>query len=350
MNMGLDDEAPNAQAKWESKNASSEQLILKESALKKKVKLLDAQIEKISRSADDPERQSRALYTLTFMGSSLGMKLDINYPMRPRKLRQNMKDELRVEMGFKHPNIEALWWCPIVRDFFHESSMITGHLFPSRSGDRHMREIFGPAELDRDWKDATKGKSELFRLWLKRGIASLVSSCNLKEYKIRVLKPESKEMKEPLSPHNPNPWNSINGRRVDFRTGFRPRARYVYWAYIEAMLNLSYTRKVSGSEHSSHNYTSSVARREVRRPIWASAGSYIYRNQLLGFVEELGHEYDDILANGKEIDDYASDETIANTGVTVAIEHILEKLRSGEFDDDSEDEEESADSDSDEEL
>ena len=47
-------------------------------------------------------------------------------------------------------------------------------------------------------------------------------------------------MNQVISPFDNRQWKSIDGQRVDFegRT-FWPRARYLYWAYVEIMLGLA---------------------------------------------------------------------------------------------------------------
>ena len=43
-----------------------------------------------------------------------------------------------------------------------------------------------------------------------------------------------------------------------------------------------------------------VLRDELGRPYWGTVGKYVKKNQLLGFIEQMGHEYQDLLMGATE--------------------------------------------------
>ena len=131
-------------------------------------------------------------------------------------------------------------------------------------------------------------------------------------------------MKEPISLTNSTLWKDLDGRRLDFKgRTFRPRARYVYWSYIEAMLDECYSR---GAESAN---AADIARQEVGKAYWGSVGSYIKRNALLGSVEEMGHEYEHLLEAAMEADEGETEEPLP-TGLFCANESTLDKNRTPE--------------------
>lgn len=119
-------------------------------------------------------------------------------------------------------------------------------------------------------------------------------------------------MNQSISTNNKALWKSIDGQQMlindpemlrqkradpnfDYEeVTFRPRARYVYWAYIEAMLRRVY--KVKGTKgRNSPEMRNKRARglgaREVGNRYWGSRGSYMKKGFLRGFVEVMGARF-----------------------------------------------------------
>ena len=82
-------------------------------------------------------------------------------------------------------------------------------------------------------------------------------------------------------------WRDLHNRRLAFRSEFRPAARYLYFHYcilvIRAAWQLNQEYKAGG-----------IVMKELGKPVWATPGRYIPENMLAAFVEELGHEYEDL--------------------------------------------------------
>ena len=83
----------------------------------------------------------------------------------------------------------------------------------------------------------------------------------------------------------------LHGRKLIFLTKFRPRARYIWWTFLNAILRASWDMK--DDEHNlQHRETLKATR------YWGTRGRYVKENQLLDFVEEIGHDVKSILDQG----------------------------------------------------
>lgn len=86
------------------------------------------------------------------------------------------------------------------------------------------------------------------------------------------------------------------------------------------MLRQSYARE-------SNMDATDIRHQEVGKKYWGSAGPYMKRNMLLGFVEEMGHEYEHLMEGAMEADDDDGDDGDKPTEVAVMLanESVLEK-------------------------
>ncbi|KAL6716885.1 hypothetical protein ACLMJK_004797 [Lecanora helva] len=366
--MNLDDENEADIKQWESESKDADGIIVKEQALKAKVQQLEKQAKRIQAGSED--KKSAKVWMEFFMSSKLGMNIDIGVG-RSDTLQKQFKEELKTKMGTRHESNPNYWWCPVVSDWFPQAAMKAGHLFPARSGDDGMTAIFGPSELDRLIDQPEKGKSELFRavngIWwsaeaedrFERGEMCLVpdlqdnatpaevqawQNAATKDYKIRVVRPQAKKMLLAISPNDLKLWTSLDNKNLDFKgKDFRPRARYVYWAYLTTMLSLAYSEK--GKDGGLHRQ---VAQAEVGKLYWGSAGSYMRKNMLPAFVENMGHEFGQIVRPHTNVEE-SEDAEASDTGFTHMNEAIIHRERKAKAQDLGEEEDdEDSDHDDDE--
>lgn len=82
-----------------------------------------------------------------------------------------------------------------------------------------------------------------------------------------------------------------------------------------------------------------IARSEVGRKYWGSRGPYVRKNMILGLIEEMGHEYDDLL-EGAMAEEEGVEEGPDKTAMLVANETIIHKSKTQEELDAEEDAEE----------
>jgi len=108
-----------------------------------------------------------------------------------------------------------------------------------------------------------------------------------KEYKIKILDPTSAKMME-LYSASKGTWASLDGKRLEFRSSFRPRSRYLYFHYCCTILRKSW--------HQNDHWN--TLKRELGNRVWATSGRYLSKAQILAFVEEVGHEVGPALLRG----------------------------------------------------
>ncbi|KAL9077249.1 MAG: hypothetical protein Q9161_000515 [Pseudevernia consocians] len=308
-------------------------LMLQEESLRLDRKLFKAQAERMG--SKEPEFNLRRSFTQLFVGAETGLGIKNSRGQRDNSLQSAFRSELILKTGSEHPVMDDQLWCPILRNYLPDISVIAGHLFPCKCGEATMQAIFGRSD---------SGHSELFRaengiLWSQQAEDRFEAghfvvvpdvpdqsteqqldtweASDPKEYKIRVLNPTDTSMKKTIWGRDIT-WAALDNERLQFKTSFRPRARFLYFAYCTAMLRRSF-----GGKHLE------VSRGELRKRFWGTPGRYMFEGMLLGFVEEMGHDYQHLLDGAIKEDEAVVDAT----GVVVANQCIQDKLK---VDDDEE--------------
>lgn len=112
-----------------------------------------------------------------------------------------------------------------------------------------------------------------------------------KSYKIRITNPNHPAMRLVIDPtYQSKKWFELDNREVHFKGDFRPRARYLYWHYCMNILRHSW-----GSPN-----PTTMLKPEMGKKFWGTRGKYVKKEFLEGIVEEMGHEYDDLLEGAAE--------------------------------------------------
>ncbi|KAE8157666.1 hypothetical protein BDV40DRAFT_308512 [Aspergillus tamarii] len=99
-------------------------------------------------------------------------------------------------------------------------------------------------------------------------------------------------------PESPLRYRDLDRRKLQFRTSFRPAARYLYFHYWLQVLRRAW--------RFNQNKTADVyLRDEMGEPFWGTPGRYLPKNMLLALVEKLGNNYKHLLKgascrNGEE--------------------------------------------------
>ena len=153
---------------------------------------------------------------------------------------------------------------------------------------------------------------------------------------MRVMRPDVPAMRKAMSLPNPEPWyKAIRNKRVIWGSEtFRPRARYLYWAYMVTLLRNLHD-KGKGTKGGRQGVAASVAQGQIGRMYWGSTGAYTKKNMLLGFLEELGYAYDEELMEA--VMDQGSENEPSELAVMIAIEVIISKSADAEESDDDDD-------------
>ncbi|KAL8971221.1 MAG: hypothetical protein Q9197_003394 [Variospora fuerteventurae] len=298
--------------------------------------LVDEQIQRQERF--HAESASLKSFVEVFISSPIGFNIrQVCRGKRDGTRQQNFAIDLISKQNSCHPDPEVgQYWCPILLEWLHKAAMTAGHLVAWRCGSHGMRAIFGD-----DLNDA-QGNTELFkaengiywsRLAEERFSAGLfvmvpdvpedptVSQIKKweqdspKEYKIMVLDPEHKLMRMKLSAYTTKTWADKHGQKVQFRGDFRPRARYLYFTYCEALLKRSFV-------HQTLHYD--IAKKECRKKYWGTPGRYVLKNALRGFLEVMGHQYSHILNGG--IEDEDENPAVNMAGLALAARRIQDDV------------------------
>ena len=228
-------------------------------------------------------------------------------------------------------------WCPVISQWLVPSSIVAAHIFPYKSGQDAMVSIFGDEARD-ELFSANNGIA-MFRDAEEKfdsGAIVLVpdvrddasteemiswNARKVKDYKIRVVRPQDVGMDLICEPQSNMTWQELDGKPVAFKSDFRPRARYLYYAYCVAMMRRGY-----------HNEPRSVTLKDqLGNKFWGTVGPYIRKSMLDGFVTLLGHDYEGLLDGAMAPEDDDSDEP-DEIAVASANAQILRPL--GENEDD----------------
>ena len=349
--------------KWAILESEEEdqKLFLRERSLTLDSKIYEAQAEKMRSKGE--KFNFRRSYLQLSIGAESGLGIKNSKGQQDDSRQSAFRSELILKMGSEHPEsvprsvIEALW-CPIHREYWPKSAVTAGHLFPWRCGEETMEAIFGRSD---------SGHSELFKaengiLWSREAEERFAAghfvivpdipdrpteqqletweASDPKEYKIKVLNPTHRSMKNVRILRRGKTWAALDNERLQFKTDFRPRARYLYFAYCAAMLR----RSLAGNHLE-------VLSAELAKNCWGVPGRYMLEGMLLGFVEETGRGYEHLL-EGAIKEDGAVVDTLA---LAAANAHIQETLKADDGEDsdsdsDSDDEEEDTDEEEDDDF
>ena len=320
---------------------AGQRLLLQERSLKLDCKLYQAEAEK------------KFNFRRRYLELTIGPKSDVGI-MNSRRQRDNFlqsafRADLILKMDSHNPKSfhRSELWCPVTNMYWPPESGTAGHLFPWKCSEATMDAIFGRPD---------SGHSELFKaekgiLWsfgaqrrFEGGHFVIVpdvpnqptrqqvdawEASDPKEYKIRVLNPKHPLMKDEIC-HTNIKWAALDNHRLQFKTSFRPRARYLYFAYCEAMLR-----------HSLMGNHPEFSSAELGTNFWGVPGRYMLEGMLLGFIKEMGQEYNYLLKGAiKE-----GGAVVDARAIAAANAHIQETLKA----DDDEDTDSDSESDFDDE-
>lgn len=161
-----------------------------------------------------------------------------------------------------------------------------------------------------------------------------------KEFKAMVLDSKPQAMREKVFPlsYPVQTLAELHGRKLTFLNEFRPKSRYVWWTYLHGLTQVSWRAKAGGE---------TLIQKEVAKGMryWDTRGPYIKRNQLLGFVEQIGHDVESIesiLEHAVEEDAGIAEEAEeANmTGLAVISDEVVRRAQENDGYDYEEDQDE----------
>ncbi|KAN0070307.1 hypothetical protein V8E54_011888 [Elaphomyces granulatus] len=152
--------------------------------------------------------------------------------------------------------------------------MTAAHIFPLNLGQKSMDYIFGEDAED----ELNRARNGLF-------LPPLVEKA-YDAHQITIVPdgPQTPALKDDRE----TPFKDLHGRRLRFQPGnnFRPRARYLYFRYVLAMLVHFRSRQVKQGTHNQQLPETEMP--ELSR-VWATEGKYLRKNLILAFIEGIGH-------------------------------------------------------------
>ncbi|KAJ5491674.1 hypothetical protein N7539_003241 [Penicillium diatomitis] len=254
--------------------------------------------------ADDPNspkphmrKSFMKLHTTSKMG--LGIMTTGAGPRNSAEQRQFRADLIKAH-GAK---VGKELWCPILGQFFPHDEIVAGHLFPYGHSKANMDGIFGKdASLDmfsaRNGILLHENIEAVFDIgklaliphipgkpdWTSEAIHEWLSS-EPREYQVKILDPKWTSLKKSVIDGSTLTFGDLDGRQLQFRTPFRPAARYVYYHFCEQVLRSAWPH----NETRSPAEAAEVLEKEYGKPYWGTPGKYVTENMLLAFVEEIGH-------------------------------------------------------------
>ncbi|KAI4173616.1 MAG: hypothetical protein LQ343_002791 [Gyalolechia ehrenbergii] len=279
-----------------------------------------------------------------FIGSPIGWGFANSRGKRDSVLQSAFRAELIERQKSIHPDPDKeLLWCPVTSEYWVSSATVAGHLFPWKAGPEAMESIFD----EQDTSELFKAENGI--LWSQEaevrfsaGHLCIVPNVpneptieeitawevlEVKEYKVRILNFKHPTMGKKIG-LTEKKWFQLDNARVSFQGNFRPRARYLYFAYCEAMLRRAYAGKHFEVAHSEH-----------RQRFWDTPGRYVLGSILRGFVNAMGHDYSHLLEGGIESLEEDDGETDVR-GTLIANEHIQDSLEEEDGDESSDDDDE----------
>jgi hypothetical protein len=155
-----------------------------------------------------------------------------------------------------------------------------------------------------------------------------------KEYKVIVLDGDNKKVKKVRWRDGDvfRPLSDLNERPLKFLTDFRPRARYVWWTFMNAILQATWRKKENGGD---------ILQQEVAKATrhWGSPGSYVKKSLLRGIADEICQDIESILDISINDDTGDTGDLYHETVVSILEENVFQaKKAAKKVEDESEDE------------
>ena len=254
------------------------------------------------RTVGDEGKAKRQVFLKLFATSSFGLGLNWGAGKRLPDMQSTFRAELIKQSNAQNPDPKRRGlWCPITAEYLTPESITAAHIFPYKHGQDLMDAIFGiqdSPELFSPKNGILISKSAEEKI--DKGQIVIVpdvpnangdwQTTSPKEYKIKILAKDAPGMECYISENSTSTWVELDGRRLQFKSDLRPRGRYLYFLYCSTILRRSWTVQRAGE----------ILKDELGRPFWGTVGRYVKKSQLLGFIEHMGHEYDDLLMGAIE--------------------------------------------------
>ena len=208
-----------------------------------------------------------------------------------RRHQSSFVDSLSDHYGYTKEGELIRVWDVITGSSTIREIMTAAHIFPLSLGQKSMDYIFGEDAED----ELNTARNGLFlpklieKAYDKHQITIVPDGPQTvpQDYKLLVLD-RGGLWNQPALLQDETPFSVLHGRKLRFQPGnpFRPRARYLYFRYVLAMLVHFRSRQV---KQGSHNQQLPETEMPELSRVWATEGKYLRKNLILAFIEGIGH-------------------------------------------------------------
>ncbi|KAL2417633.1 hypothetical protein ABEF95_002869 [Exophiala dermatitidis] len=232
-----------------------------------------------------------------------------------------------------------LLWCPIRSNWFNKDTMTAAHIFGVMHGQQMMDTLFG----ERDEPELFLPRNGLIihtaiEKKIDSGYYVIVpllpenptpeqhhqwQTTEPKEYQLRVLNPNDPYGTKIIDTDGIT-YNDLDGKKLEFRSDFRPRARYLYFLFCVSVLRQAW------KENREYN----ILRKKLGKYFWGTGGRYMMNNMLLSLVEEVGHTGADLGEIAERDQDDSGEEDIV---LAAASQQIQSAAKNSDDEDDEDD-------------
>ncbi|QDS70926.1 hypothetical protein FKW77_006679 [Venturia effusa] len=316
------------------------------------------QAERMKSSGSEMKQQSQAFLKF-FLTSSLGLQLKgPTAGDRDTRDQSQFRAAMIEAYNLRNPNPKlAKIWCPFLGDWVLAQEMQASHIFPYRYGQDTMSAIFG--------EDAN---GELFSYnnglmlhqnvekYFEKGLFCIVPKINdprdvaevqkwdqdlVKEYMVRIIDNKHPYIDQEVASFCGKTWRQMDGMKLRFRNNERPRARYLYFHMVCMLLQHTWNKDKKGA-------VPATMKDQLGNVFWGSRGKYMKQSMILAFIDQMGHDYDQLLENATPDKQQEEEEialAVASDLLLSAAKHDLGETE--EEEDEEEEEEEEYDDDED---
>jgi hypothetical protein len=285
------------------------------------------------------KKRTLRVFLKLFTTSTLGLGLGLGQCRRPTNEQSSFRQNLILAYNATDDSKDLLW-CPLTGDWRDSTTATASYIFPWKHEEDTMVALFGKSSKNEmfsprnglilanqvealfesglfvivpDIEDETKGSIEKW------------NAQSPKEYKLRVINPQHPKAQTRVMLDKEGSWLDWDGRKLKFRNSFRPRAKYLYFHYWCQMLRYAWSSKKDSTDRPT------PLRHELKKQFWGTSGRYLPRNMLLALVDEMGHQYDDLIKGAIDVTCKPDQEDLLLGAIT---KQILSSNNEEEEDDD----------------